>query len=111
VIPIVSSLQRHDNPHTEHEGKASQAVVAVGVNDVVADDPFRVDVVLPEGFDEIGSDDQRLIGAEVVGEEVYEPGEEVSGQVSQDRREPQVSEVDHPLVDIHAYQQQKQHEA
>jgi len=88
--------------------------IAVGVNEVVADDPFRVDVVLPEWFDEIGSDDRRVIEAEVVGEEVYEPGEEVSGQVSQDsqdRREPQVSEIDHPLVDIHAYQQQKQHEA
>src|SRR5215204_2633510 len=111
-IPIVRSLQGHDNPHGEHEGKARQAVVAVGVDEVVADDPFRVDVMLAEGFDEVGPDDWRVVGTEVVGEEVYEPGEEVSGQVSQDsqdRRKPQVAEVEHPLVNFHAYQQQKQH--
>jgi hypothetical protein len=70
-------------------------------------------VVLSEGFDEVGPDYRSVVGTKVVGEEVYEPGEEVSGQVSQDsqdRRKPQVAEIDHPLVDIHAYQQQKQHE-
>jgi hypothetical protein len=69
-------------------------------------------VVLAEGFDEVGPDDRGVIRTEVVGQEVYEPGEEVSDQVGQDsqnRRKPQVAEVDLPLVDIHAYQQQKQY--
>jgi hypothetical protein len=38
---------------------------------------------------------------------VHEPGEEVGGQVGQDgqyRHQPQVAEVDHPPVDLYAYQ-------
>jgi hypothetical protein len=105
-IAVERSLQRHETPYAEHEGKAGQVVVAVGIDEVVADDPVRVYVVLPEGFNEVGPEDRRVIRTEVVGEEVHEPGEEVSDQVSQegqDRHELQLAEAEHPLVDIHTY--------
>ncbi len=69
--------------------------------------------MLPKGFDEVGPDDRHVVRTEVVGEEVHEPGEEVSGQVSedsQDRHKPQIAELDRPLEEIHAYTQGEQGE-
>src|ERR687897_315324 len=39
-IPIVRSLQRHDNPHTEHEGKTRQAVVPLASTKSLPKIPF-----------------------------------------------------------------------
>src|SRR5687768_11597762 len=106
-IPVVHTFQGHYEPHDEHKGKARKAVVAVGVDEVVADDPRRVDVVLAKRLDEVRPEDRGLVRTEVVGEEVYEPREEVSSQICQYhqyRRKPQIAKFDHSPVDVYSYQ-------
>src|SRR5215212_8572260 len=113
-VTEVPGLQGNDYPHEEHKGKGREAVVAVGIDEVVADDPLRVYVVLAKRFDEVGPEDGGVVRPEVVGEKMHEPGEEVGdevGQDQQDRQEPQITEAEDTPVDLHGYQQREQREA
>ncbi len=72
-IPVVPGLEGYDDPYDEHKGKAREAVVAVGVDEVVADYPFRVDVVLAERLDEVGPEDRGVVRTEVAARKCTNP--------------------------------------
>ena len=72
---------RHDQ-HDHHQDRGGDdAVVAVRLDEVVARDVLRIDVVVPEGADEIGAEDRRVLVADGVAGPVHEPRDEIGDEV------------------------------
>ena len=88
---------------TQHKGQGDQAVVAVGVHEVVVGYALGIIVVLTKGADEVGAYDGGFGGAEIVGQEVYKPRKKIRGKVGcdrQDGQQPRVSEARHSSVHV-----------
>jgi len=78
---------RKQEQHQRQHGRRHDAVVAVGLDEVVAGDVFRIDVVKAERPHEVGAEDRRGLVTDGVARPVDDPGQDVRHDVARQRGE------------------------
>ena len=74
ALPAVEGDERR---RERHRRDADEAVVSVGLDEVVAGDRLRIDVVLAEGPDEGAAGDRKIHRSPGIGQPVHDAGDEV----------------------------------